>query len=117
MTEAEQLRDPRVKVWPVSRIVLVTIVYVALATGAAIVSMGVAMDRVADMGHYQVEKTREFLGRERAKELDEYMHGTANAAEDSANQAVEGDLLPAIEPAGAVESTGFLEEQPASAEE
>jgi hypothetical protein len=80
----EPLRDPRVKVWPVSRIVVVSIIYVALATGGAWLSMGVAMDRVTDMGHYQVEKTREFLGNQRAKELEEYMHPTqadGNAAE------------------------------------
>ncbi len=71
----EELRDPRVKVWPKSRIIMVTIVYVALATGAAWISIGVAMDRVKDMGHYQVQKTREFLGPERAAELDEFMRG------------------------------------------
>jgi hypothetical protein len=92
MTEGQELRDPRVKVWPLSRIVVVSLIYVALATGAAIVSMGVAMDRVEDMGHYQVEKTREFLGRERAKQLDEYMHGKANAAqEELANEVLEGE--------------------------
>lgn len=70
----QPLRDPRVKVWPVSRIVLVSIIYIALGTGGAWISMGVAMDRVTDMGHYQVEKTREFLGNQRAQELEDYMH-------------------------------------------
>jgi hypothetical protein len=91
MTKGEELRDPRVKVWPVSRIVVVSLIYIALATGAAMVSMEVAMDRVQDMGHYQVEKTREFLGRERAKELDEFMHGGANAEEADADAEAEAN--------------------------
>ncbi|MCP4093052.1 MAG: hypothetical protein GY747_06345 [Planctomycetes bacterium] len=78
----EHVRDPRVKVWPVSRIVFVSIIYIALATGGAWLSMGVAMDRVTDMGHYQVEKTREFLGNERAQELDEFMHPSQKAKTD-----------------------------------
>jgi len=87
----QPLRDPRVKVWPLSRIIVVSCIYLALATGGAWISMGVAMDRVADMGHYQVQKTREFLGPERAKELDEFMHPTAFEDEQNENEQSEGD--------------------------
>ncbi|MDP7062793.1 MAG: hypothetical protein QF489_07665 [Planctomycetota bacterium] len=81
----KHVRDPRVKVWPVSRIIFLSIIYIALATGGAWLSMGVAMDRVTDMGHYQVEKTREFLGNQRAKELEEYMHPSLKEEAESAN--------------------------------
>lgn len=82
-SSGQPLRDPRVKVWPVSRIVVVSIIYIALATGGAWLSMGVAMDRVTDMGNYQVERTREFLGNQRAKELEEYMHPNQATGEGS----------------------------------
>ena len=91
-SQSEQpLRDPRVKVWPVSRIVLVSIIYIALGTGGAWISMGVAMDRVTDMGHYQVEKTREFLGNQRAQELEEYMH--PNQADEGVDANAAGESL------------------------
>ena len=107
---SEGLRDPRVKVWPLSRIVVLTIVYVLLATGAAWISIGVAMDRARDMGHYQVEKTREFLGRERAKELEAFMQG--GSATDGTG--AEGS---ASEGTGVEATAGLLEVTPPAQEE
>ena len=80
----QELRDPKVKVWPTSRIIVVSVIYVALATLAAIASIKVAIPRVQDMGHYQVQKTREFLGREKAKEMENYMQGKSAANEGEA---------------------------------
>jgi len=112
---SEGLRDPRVKVWPLSRIVMLTIVYVVLATGAAWISIGVAMDRARDMGHYQVEKTREFLGRERAKELEAFMQGGA-AAEGAAAEGTGGEGS-ATEGTGEEAPSGLLEVTPPAQEE
>jgi hypothetical protein len=87
---SEPLRDPRVKVWPTSRIIVVSVVYLVLATGAAWLTLGVAMSRAADMGHYQVQKTREFLGTERALELEEFRYADAAAETGNADAAATG---------------------------
>jgi len=72
----------------------VSIVYFALIIFMAWASIGKAIDTSQEMGIYQIDKTREFMGDEKAQEMKEFydqrMRGeespTGNESTDSTKQ-------------------------------
>lgn len=96
-TELES-REVKVKLWPKSRLIALSVIYLTLAFFAAWWSLGVAVPRAADISHYQVQKTREFLGTEKALELENFRRGIDPDAESEAEgvaPADEADSTPA----------------------
>ncbi|MFK5957180.1 MAG: hypothetical protein QM477_12125 [Planctomycetota bacterium] len=73
------------------------IVYLAILTGLSQLTIKKAFDKSQELANYQIEKTRRFLGEEKAREMSDYIHGEnqnekeapALDAEASVEQTVE----------------------------
>ena len=80
--------QPQVKVKP--KYIVYGILYLCLISVASYFTIGKAMSRSQELSNYQIDKTRRYLGEEKAKEMEQYIKG---------EQTSEGEQAPASTPA------------------
>jgi len=72
------------------KLTVMILAYLVLVTFLAYLSIDKAINTAQEMGHYQIEETRIFMGEQKAKALEEYMNeqaaGDGSAVEQTAEQ-------------------------------
>jgi len=68
------------------------IVYLALLTRLSMFTLDKAMNKSQELADYQIEKTRRFLGEEKAREMSDYIHGEARKVEEAPAADAEASL-------------------------
>lgn len=86
-----------VKVTFKTRYIVYVVLYLVAITGISMLTIEKAFNRSQELANYQIDKTRRFLGEEKAQEMSDYIHGKGQKVEEAPAQDVEASIEPEVE--------------------
>jgi uncharacterized membrane protein len=86
-----------VKVTFKRRYIAYGVLYLAAITGISMLTIEKAFNRSQELANYQIDKTRRFLGEEKAQEMSDYIHGKDQKVEEAPAQDAEASMEPEVE--------------------
>ena len=85
-----------VKVTFKARYIVYGILYLALLTGLSKLTITKAFNKSQELANYQIDKTRRFLGEEKAQEMSDYIHGKGQNEEEAPALDAEASIEPEV---------------------
>ncbi|MDA0667013.1 MAG: hypothetical protein O3A95_03050 [Planctomycetota bacterium] len=86
-----------VKVTFKARYIAYGILYLAFVTGISMLTIEKAFSRSQELANYQIDKTRRFMGEEKAQEMSDYIHGKNQNVEEAPAQDAEASVESEVE--------------------
>ena len=86
-----------VKVTFKPRYIAYGILYLVLITGLSKLTIKKAFNKSQELANYQIDKTRRFMGEEKAQEMSDYIHGKDQNVEEAPALDAEASVEPSVE--------------------
>ena len=86
-----------VKVTFKPRYVAYGILYLGLITWLSQLTIEKAFNKSQELANYQIDKTRRFMGEEKAQEMSDYIHGKDRKVEEASADDAEASVEPKVE--------------------